>query len=160
MFQILNQYSAIFIAAALFLAAAVALLRHKARWQEILALGVIAAGLVTAWLLLHPVQTPLMEDAQKVQNMIGQGQPVLLEFQSPYCLACTQIKPVVDDLEAELAGQLLVIRLNIQESVGRELAPVYMFEYTPTFLFFDAQGNELWRQIGSLDAERVRASLK
>jgi thioredoxin 1 len=160
MFQILNQYSAIFIAAALFLAAAVALLRHKARWQEILALGVIAAGLVTAWLLLHPVQTPLMEDAQKVQNMIGQGQPVLLEFQSPYCLACTQIKPVVDDLEAELAGQLLVIRLNIQESVGRELAPVYMFEYTPTFIFFDAQGNELWRQIGSLDAERVRASLK
>jgi thioredoxin 1 len=160
MLQIINQYSAILIAAVLFLIAAIALLRHKAHWQEILALGVIAAGLVTAWLLLHPVQTPLMEDAQKVQNMIGQGQPVLLEFQSPYCLACTQIKPVVDNLEAELAGQLLVIRLNIQESVGRELAPVYMFEYTPTFIFFDAQGNELWRQIGSLDAERVRASLK
>jgi thioredoxin 1 len=160
MLQIFNQYSAVLIAAVLFLIAAIALLRHKARWQEILALGVIAAGLVTAWWLLHPVQTPLMEDAQKVQAMIGQGQPVLLEFQSPYCLACTQIKPVVDNLEAELAGQLLVIRLNIQESVGRELAPVYMFEYTPTFIFFDAQGNELWRQIGSLDAERVRASLK
>ena len=84
MLQILNQYSAVLIAAALFLVAAVALLRHQARWQEILALGVIAAGLVTAWLLLHPVQTPLMEDAQKVQSMIGQGKPVLLEFQSPY----------------------------------------------------------------------------
>ena len=84
MLQILNQYSAVLIAAALFLAAAVALLRRQARWQEILALGVIAAGLVTAWLLLHPVQTPLMEDAKKVQSMIGQGKPVLLEFQSPY----------------------------------------------------------------------------
>ncbi len=50
------------------------------------------------------------------------------------------MKPVVDGLEQELAGQLLIIRLNIQESVGRELAPVYMFEYTPTFIFFDAQG--------------------
>ena len=84
MIQIFNQYSAVLIAAALFLVAAVVLLRHQARWQEILALGVIAAGLVTAWLLLHPVQTPLMDDAQKVKNMIGQGKPVLLEFQSPY----------------------------------------------------------------------------
>ncbi|OFX08029.1 MAG: hypothetical protein A3K45_00795 [Chloroflexi bacterium RIFOXYC12_FULL_59_14] len=70
------------------------------------------------------------------------------------------MKPVVDGLEQELAGQLLIIRLNIQESVGRELAPVYMFEYTPTFIFFDAQGNELWRQVGGLDVERVRASVK
>jgi thiol-disulfide isomerase/thioredoxin len=66
------------------------------------------------------------------------------------------MKPVVDGLEQELAGQLLIIRLNIQESVGRELAPVYGFEYTPTFIFFDAQGDELWREVGSLDVERVR----
>ena len=65
----------------------------------------------------------------------------------------------MDGLEQELAGQLLVIRLNIQENVGRELAPVYGFEYTPTFIFFDAQGNELWREVGSLDVERVRESV-
>ena len=70
------------------------------------------------------------------------------------------MKPVVDGLEKEFAGKLLVIRLNIQETVGRELAPVYMFEYTPTFILFDAQGNELWRQVGGLDVERVRQSLK
>lgn len=84
MAQIINQYSAVIIAIALFLVAAIALLRHKVRWQEMLALGVLATGLMTAWLILHPVQTPLMEDAQKVQSMIGQGKPVLLEFQSPY----------------------------------------------------------------------------
>lgn len=84
MAQIVNQYSAVFIAAALFLVAAILLLRHKAHWQEILALSVLATGLITAWLILRPVQTPLMEDARKVQSMIGQGKPVLLEFQSPY----------------------------------------------------------------------------
>lgn len=70
------------------------------------------------------------------------------------------MKPVVDGLEQELKGQLTVIRLNIQENVGRELAPVYGFEYTPTFIFFDAQGNELWREVGELDVERVRQSIK
>lgn len=70
------------------------------------------------------------------------------------------MKPVVDGLERELAGQLIIIRLNIQETVGRELAPVYRFEYTPTFILFDAQGNELWREVGGLDVERVRDSIK
>ncbi|MCE7904190.1 MAG: thioredoxin [Anaerolineae bacterium CFX3] len=69
------------------------------------------------------------------------------------------MKPVVDGLEKELAGKLILIRLNIQESVGRELAPVYGFQYTPTFIYFDAQGNELWRQVGGLDVERVRQSV-
>lgn len=70
------------------------------------------------------------------------------------------MKPIVDGIEQEYADRLLVIRLNIQETVGRELAPVYMFEYTPTFIFFDAQGNELWRSVGELDVDRLRQSMQ
>ena len=65
----------------------------------------------------------------------------------------------MDELEAELGNQILFIRLNIQESVGRELAPVYGFEFTPTFIFFDAKGNELWRSVGNFDPQKVRDSL-
>lgn len=53
-----------------------------------------------------------------------------------------------------------IIRLNIQETTGMELAPVYGFEFTPTFIFFDAEGNELWRTVSELDPQRVRDSLK
>jgi hypothetical protein len=69
------------------------------------------------------------------------------------------MKPVVDELDNELMDQLLIIRLNIQEEVGRELAPVYDFEFTPTFIFFDGDGNELWREVGGLDPQRVRDSI-
>jgi thioredoxin-related protein len=55
---------------------------------------------------------------------------------------------------------LHIVRLNIQEPVGRELAPVYGFEFTPTFIFFDAQGNEVWRTVGAFDPQLVRDSLK
>jgi thioredoxin 1 len=100
-----------------------------------------------------------MDDAKMVQEMIGDGKPVLLEFQSPYCIGCTRLKPIVDELEAEYGQRVLFIRLNIQESVGRELAPVYGFEFTPTFIFFDAQGNELWRSVGELNLEQFRESV-
>ena len=70
------------------------------------------------------------------------------------------IKPVVDGLEQELGGRVEFIRLNIQDEVGQELAPLYGFEYTPTFIFFDAQGNEVWREVGQLDPQRVRDALE
>ena len=155
-----NQYSFIIAAAAIFLVAAIFLLSRKPRWQEFLSLGLIGVGLIAAWVVLHPVQTPLMENAQKVQDQIGQGMPVLLEFQSPYCIGCTRAKPIVDKLQADYQGKLLVIRLNVQESVGRELGARYMFNFTPTFIFFDAQGNELWRSVGSIDPDQVRQSLE
>ena len=47
------------------------------------------------------------------------------------------IKPVVDELELELGDEIHFIRLNIQETIGMELAPVYGFEFTPTFIYFD-----------------------
>ena len=70
------------------------------------------------------------------------------------------MKPVVDELENELGENLHVIRLNAQEIVGRELAPVYGFSFTPTFIFIDGDGNEVWREVGGLDTQRVRESLE
>jgi thioredoxin-related protein len=69
------------------------------------------------------------------------------------------MKPVVDRLENELSDRLDVIRINIQEPVGRELAGNYGFQYTPTFIYFDGNGSEIWREVGGLDVQHVRDSL-
>jgi thioredoxin 1 len=153
---IVDQYSAVWIGGAFVLLVALVLFQGRPQARDFIALGVVIAGLAAAWLLLHPRQTSLLGDAKKVQSMIGAGVPVLLEFQSPFCIHCTQMKPVVDRLENELGERLRVIRLNAQDEIGRNLAPVYMLEYTPTFVLFDSQGNELLRQTGDLDTERVK----
>ncbi len=65
----------------------------------------------------------------------------------------------MDRLETEFAGKLIFIRLNIQEQVGKELAPLYDFEYTPTFIFLDENGTELWRTVGEFDEARLRQEM-
>jgi K+-transporting ATPase A subunit len=82
--SILNQYSLIWISVLLLIVFGLLLFRQKPGLSHIIAFGVILLGLVYAWIAIHPRQTPLMENAQSVQDMIGNGQPVLLEFQSPY----------------------------------------------------------------------------
>jgi uncharacterized membrane protein len=80
----LNQYSFIIVSLVLIVVAGLVLLTKNPRWNDYLAFGAIVAGLVVAWIILHPVQTLLMGDAKKTQAQIGAGKPVLLEFQSPF----------------------------------------------------------------------------
>ena len=82
--QVINQYSALWMAGAFVLLVVLIIFRHKPKISDYVALGVVIIGMVLAWTSLHPRQTPLMGDTKMVQEMIGQGRPVLLEFQSPY----------------------------------------------------------------------------
>lgn len=66
----------------------------------------------------------------------------------------------MDELALETKDRLTIIRLNVQEEVGRELALVYGFNFTPTFIFISAEGDELWREVGGLDLQRVQDSLE
>ncbi len=156
----INQYSFLLLAAGLSILAGVILLTRKPRWNDYLAFAALVMGLLLAWVILHPRQTPLMDDARKVREMIGAGTPVLLEYQSPYCLACTAVQPVVDGLEQDAGETLHIIRINAQETVGNDLAAHYGLGFTPTFILFDARGNELWREVGSLDVQHVRDSIR
>jgi hypothetical protein len=66
----------------------------------------------------------------------------------------------VDGLETQYENRLQIIRLDIQSEMGQELASLFGAGVTPTFLFFNPLGTELWRSIGNLDTALVAESLK
>lgn len=71
-------------------------------------------------------------------------------------------KPIVDGIEEKYRDQLTILRLNIQDATSQPYLDRYNFQYTPTFILLDANGVEIWRRIGSIDAaeiDRLIASL-
>ena len=60
------------------------------------------------------------------------------------------------DLQAEAIDVLL---LNIHDAVGSEMAARLDFQFSPTYLVFDAAGAEVWRSNSTPDAATVRAAL-
>ena len=69
-------------------------------------------------------------------------------------------KPLVDGLERQLKGEALVIRVNIQEEVGRRLRERHKVRLVPTFILFNGSGEEVWRQSGQLpDRKRILAEV-
>ena len=100
-----------------------------------------------------------MEAASVLREQIGQGQAVLLELQSPFWAACAAAQPIVDGIEEEFAGELIVLQVNVQSDTGKDFKRNFG-SFTPTFVFFNEQGEELWRSLGTLDAEQVRDSMQ
>lgn len=138
--QFFNHYSVVIIGALLLLATVAT--KGRTRWVMVSIVGVYAVTCVALW--------------PKARSVSTTGLPVLLEIQSPFCLGCVAMKPAVDKLESELAGKLMVRRVDIQTDEGRALMKEYGMEFTPAFVFFDLAGKERWRGTGMLDADTVR----
>ncbi len=69
------------------------------------------------------------------------------------------MKPIVNGLEAEFQDELEVIHLDVQKFESRGFMEVYGFEYTPTFILLDGDGNERWRSVGALNTTSLREAL-
>jgi len=65
-------------------------------------------------------------------------------------------EPIVNGLEEEWRGAVQVIQVNIRDRDGRALIDRVGAQFTPTFVLFDAGGEEVWRSVGALDAEAVK----
>jgi hypothetical protein len=65
----------------------------------------------------------------------------------------------VDGIEREFEGRLLVIHIDVLDPVGKEVGRHFDFNYTPTFILFNSDGEELWRTIGAIVPSQVRQSL-
>jgi thiol-disulfide isomerase/thioredoxin len=69
-------------------------------------------------------------------------------------------KPIVDGIEDENRGDLTVLRLNIQDRDIRPILSVYGFQFTPTFILFNGDGEEVLRSVGAIDPHQVQQTME
>jgi thioredoxin 1 len=78
--------------------------------------------------------------------VLGSQQPVLVEYWAPWCVPCLQLAPVLTTLAAENAGQLAVVKLNIDENPLTTQR--YQILSVPTMSLFS--GGEVVKQVVGL----------
>lgn len=79
----INQHSYTITAATVLTIVGVIAFRSGVSPRGIFSIGLLILILISAFLLLRPGKSPF-DRVTQINSVIGAGQPVLIEFQSPY----------------------------------------------------------------------------
>jgi thioredoxin 1 len=92
-------------------------------------------------------------DAAFEKSVLQSNLPVIVDFWAPWCGPCRAVAPILDKLAGELAGKLIVAKVNTDEN--NEWATKYGVQGIPTMLLI-SNGKIVHRQVGALPEAMLR----
>src|SRR5512146_2396460 len=81
------------------------------------------------------------------KTVLQSSLPVIVDFWAPWCGPCKMVAPTLEKLAKELAGKLIVAKVNTDDNP--EWASRYGVQGIPTMLFI-VKGKIAHRQVGAL----------
>jgi thioredoxin 1 len=91
-------------------------------------------------------------DAQFAEEVLNSDIPVIVDFWAPWCGPCKMIAPVLEDIAAEYAGKVKVVKLNVDDN--QETAPKYNVRGIPTLLIIKG-GEVVATKVGAVSKSQL-----
>lgn len=102
--------------------------------------------------LFHTTEPVKVTDANFQQLVGGSSLPVLLDLWAAWCGPCLILGPVIDELAVEMAGRLVVGKLNVDENPAT--AGRFGVRSIPTMLIL-RNGQEVDRLVGAMPKAEI-----
>lgn len=95
-----------------------------------------------------------------VQQALAAGKPTVAEFGANACAACREMKPVLEALRRTHGERIAVVNVDLIAQKEADYIRRYRIQLMPTQVFFDAQGRETGRHLGTISADDILARLQ
>ena len=92
-------------------------------------------------------------DASFPDDVLNAKKPVLVDFWAEWCGPCRMIAPALDELAAELADKITVVKINIDENPNTPQK--YGVRGIPTMMIF-SQGQVAATKVGALPKSKIK----
>jgi thioredoxin 1 len=95
-------------------------------------------------------------DAAFQKTVMESPLPVIVDFWAPWCTPCKMIAPILDKVATEMAGKLIVAKVNTDEN--SENAEKLGVQGIPNLMFISG-GKIVHRQVGALPESMLREAI-
>ncbi len=86
--------------------------------------------------------------------------PVMVEFYSADCSICKRMAPLVDGIAGQCHGNKVLVRqIDVSQPENRHYLEAHRLVGVPTFVFFDAEEQEVARLVGEQSESSLRQAL-
>ena len=93
-------------------------------------------------------------------ELLQDSKLVVVDFWATWCGPCRMLSPILDEVEAEMASQITVVKVNVDDA--DEIAGQFRIMSIPTLLFFK-NGQVVDKTVGAMPkptlVEKIKANL-
>lgn len=100
--------------------------------------------------------TPDVTDQDFGQSVLQAETPTVVDFWAPWCGPCKMVAPAVEALNAEYAGQVKFVKLNVDDNP--QVSMQYGVSSIPTLIVF-RNGEEVERIVGYRPQGQLKAKI-
>jgi thioredoxin 1 len=102
--------------------------------------------------------TWVLADLSKPVNVPVKGMVTMLDLGAGKCIPCKMMEPILAKLEKDYEGRAAIVFIDIRDRT--EEAERFDIRAIPTQIFFDKDGNEVYRHRGFMSEQAIVEQLK
>jgi thioredoxin 1 len=101
--------------------------------------------------------TKAVTDASFETDVLKASQPVVVDFWAEWCGPCKMIGPVLEEIAAELQGQIIVAKVNVDQNSS--IPGQYGIRSIPTLMIFK-NGQMVATKVGAVPKAALQTWIK
>ena len=91
--------------------------------------------------------------AQDFSKVPEKGTVTMIDLGAHKCIPCKMMAPIIETLQQAYDGKAKIVFIDVWEN--RDQAPRFKIRAIPTQIFFDQNGEEVFRHVGFLDEKSI-----
>lgn len=96
--------------------------------------------------------------ADEFENLPVKGMVTMIDLGAKKCIPCKMMAPIMEKMERKYEGKAAVVFIDVWEH--REQAARFRIRAIPTQIFFDSDGQEVYRNEGFMPEKTIVAILE
>lgn len=83
--------------------------------------------------------------------------PVLVDFYADWCAPCRAMKPVLEDLKAQMGDEISIFKIDVDKN--QAISERYAIRSIPTLILFK-NGEPVWRKSGMASSVEMQKAVE